>query len=103
MLDEKVVYATENGEFLAFVTYLENLTNSRIGENELPNIYSSTLLAKEACRGKGVTRSMYAELFEKYRIANIFTRTWSTNFAHIKILDKFGFDEHLRIKDDRAP
>ena len=30
-------------------------------------------------------------LFEKYSDRPIFTRTWSTNLAHIKILEKFGF------------
>ena len=103
MKTEKVVYAVEDGKLLAFVTYLENLKNSRISEEELPNIYISTLLAKPECRGRGITKQMYTLLFEAYKASNIFTRTWGTNFAHIKILDKFGFSEHLRIKDDRAP
>lgn len=103
MKTEKIVFAVEEGNLLAFVTYLENIKNSRIGEEELPNIYISTLLAKPECRGRGITRQMYELLFEEYKSSNIFTRTWSTNFAHIKILDKFGFAEHLRIKDDRAP
>ena len=103
MKTEKIVCAVEEGKLLAFVTYLENLQNSRISETELPNIYISTLLAKPECRGRGITKQMYTLLFEEYKSANIFTRTWGTNFAHIKILDKFGFSEHLRIKDDRAP
>ena len=51
---------------------------------------------------KYVNQSGYSYLFEKYSDRPIFTRTWSTNLAHIKILEKFGFSEHLRIKNHRG-
>lgn len=45
---------------------------------------------------------MYAYLFSAYKNANIFTRTWSTNFAHIKILQAFGFETVKVLKNDRG-
>ena len=69
----------------------------------MPNIYLSTLVLSAESRGKGITKKLYAHLFnELYPEKNIFTRTWSTNAPHIKILDYFGFDEMVRIKNDRG-
>jgi ribosomal protein S18 acetylase RimI-like enzyme len=53
-------------------------------------------------RGKGVTTALYQKLFTEYEKVNIFTRTWSTNFAHIKILGKYGFEVIKILKDDRG-
>ena len=60
------------------------------------------MLTKEA-RGKGLTQKMYDFLFNNlYANSNIFTRTWSTNFAHLKILTKFGFELIKTIPNDRG-
>ena len=46
---------------------------------------------------------MYNHLFfELYGGSNVFTRTWSTNYAHTKILDFFGFEEMARLVGDRG-
>jgi len=69
----------------------------------LPNIYLSTLILSTESRGKGVTKKLYAHLFnELYPDKSIFTRTWSTNLAHIKILDYFSFEEIARLENDRG-
>ena len=94
--------AEENGVLLAFVSYRENYFNDVISEAELPDIYISTLMVKPEGRGKGLTKKMYATLFEHYANANIFTRTWSTNTAHIKILSGFGFEILHTVKDHRG-
>ena len=92
----------EEGELIAFVSFKENYTCSEISENELPNIYLSTLVVSPKARGKGVTTALYQKLFTEYEKVNIFTRTWSTNFAHIKILGKYGFEVIKVLKDDRG-
>lgn len=92
----------EEGELIAFVSFKENYTCSEIGENEIPNIYLSTLVVSPMARGKGVTTALYQKLFTEYAKVNIFTRTWSTNFAHIKILGKYGFEVIKVLKDDRG-
>jgi len=45
---------------------------------------------------------MYKILFKEYENANIFTRTWSTNIAHIKILSKFNFETLCVLKNHRG-
>ena len=68
----------------------------------MPNIYISTLLVTPCGRGQGLTRKMYEFLFNEYKNANVFTRTWSTNEAHIKILLGFGFETIKVLENDRG-
>ena len=92
----------EDGGLIAFVSYKENYTCPEIPQEELPNIYISTLVASPKARGKGVTKALYSKLFASYADRNVFTRTWSTNFAHIKILQDFGFETVKVLKNDRG-
>ncbi len=92
----------ESGELIAFVSYKEDYTCPEISAKELPNIYLSTLVVSPKARGKGVTTALYKTLFSEYENVNIFTRTWSTNIAHIKILQKYGFDVIKVLKNDRG-
>ena len=100
---QRFAAAFENGKLIAFVSYKENYTCAEIPQNELPNIYISTLVVSPEARGKGVTKALYSALFSEYKTANVFTRTWSTNAAHIRILESFGFTLSERIENDRAP
>lgn len=99
---QRFAAAFEDGALIAFVSYKENYTCPEIPPEELPNIYISTLVASPVSRGKGVTKALYTHLFSAYQSANVFTRTWSTNFAHIKILQGFGFETVKVLKDDRG-
>ena len=92
----------EDGEQIAFVSYKEDYTCPEIAPEDLPNIYLSTLVVSPKARGKGVTTKLYAKLFSEYESVNIFTRTWSTNFAHIKILEKYGFEVIKVLENDRG-
>ncbi|MBR2897410.1 MAG: GNAT family N-acetyltransferase [Oscillospiraceae bacterium] len=99
---QRILAATEEDKLVGFVSFKENFVDERIGEEYLPNIYISTLLVAPEGRGKGLTRRMYEVLFAEYEHANVFTRTWSTNEAHIKILSKFGFETMLVLKNHRG-
>ena len=99
---QRILVATEEDKLVGFVSFKENFVNEKIGEECLPNIYISTLLVAPSGRGKALTRKMYETLFAEYQNANIFTRTWSTNEAHIKILSKFGFETILVLENDRG-
>lgn len=103
MKKQRLLVAVENGVLLGFVSFKENYTTDVIGAKHLPNIYISTLLVSPSARGKGLTRQMYTALFKLYADRNIFTRTWSSNTAHIHILAKFGFKTLCTLKDDRGP
>lgn len=103
MLSQVVLGAFEEDTLLGFVSFKENYTNDVISDNNLPNIYLSTLMLKSEARGKNLTQKMYDYLFNTlYADRNIFTRTWSTNFAHLKILEKFDFKLIKTIKNDRG-
>ena len=68
--------------------------------------YLSTLIVAESARGRGLARQLYAHLFELAyswsETALVATRTWSTNAAHLPLISKLGFEERLRLKDDRG-
>ena len=100
--NQRFAVAYEDGALIAFVSYKENYSSAEIHKKELPNIYISTLIVSPSARGKGVTKALYGRLFLEYENVNIFTRTWSTNIAHIKILEKYGFEVIQVIKNDRG-
>jgi len=103
MKEQKILAAFDEGEFIGFVSFREDYLSDEIAPSELPNIYVSTLVLSRKARGKGVTKKMYSYLFDElYPNNNVFTRTWSTNVSHTKILDYFGFTEILRKRDDRG-
>lgn len=103
MLKQQILGAFEDGVLLAFVSFRENYTNENISAI-CPNIYLSTLVMRPEARGKHLTVHMYEHLFYRlYPERNVYTRTWSTNMAHITILGKFGFRELCKLIDDRGP
>ena len=99
---QRLVVACDGSKLLGFVSFKENFTNSEIIEEDLPNIYISTLIVSADARGMGITYTMYKKLFDTFSNVNVFTRTWSTNISHIMILSKFGFDIFKIIKGDRG-
>lgn len=99
---QKVMAALEGERLLAFVSYIENYTGGPVEQADTPNIYLSTLVMRPEARGKGLTKKLYAHLFEAYQPAPVFTRTWHTNAAHIRILDFFGFETLAVLKDHRG-
>lgn len=104
MLQQKILGAFDKGVLQAFVSFREDYANEIITQDLQPNIYLSTLVMRPEARGKQLTVKMYNHLFnELYPSRHIFTRTWSTNWAHTVILGKFGFREICRLPDDRGP
>jgi len=101
LMTQKVMAAVEGDTLLAFVSYIENYKNDTV--DQTPNIYLSTLVMRPAARGKGLTKKLYRQLFDAYGSAAVFTRTWSTNFAHLRILEHFGFRPIKTLKDHRGP
>lgn len=98
---QKVMAAVEGDRLLAFVSYIENYQNGPV--TQTPNIYLSTLVMRPEARGKGLTKKLYGYLFDAYKPAPVFTRTWSTNAVHIRILDYFGFEQLKVLPDHRGP
>ena len=103
MYKEQMLAAVEDGHLLGFVTFMRDLDHPCFGGDAKPNLYICTLLVKPEARGRRLTQTMYRYLFsELFADCKLFTRTWSTNAAHIAILQKFGFREIHRIPNDRG-
>lgn len=93
----------EGETLVAFVSYKEDYICEHIPPETLPNIYLTTLIVRPSFRGQGVTTALYKMLFAAYADRNIFTRTWSTNGAHIRVLEKYGFSLIKTLPDHRGP
>ncbi len=94
----KLLVALEGKRLCGFVAFWENYAGEKTEK-----LYISTLVVAKSARGRGLTAKMYAHLFEEaYPDRPFYTRTWSTNEAHTKILSRFGFKEQKRIKNDRG-
>lgn len=103
MMKQAILAVLEKDELLGFVSFVENFTSDAIEQVSQPNIYISTVLVQSYARGKGVTKKAYDYLFNNlFPERSIYTRTWSTNTAHIKILSAFDFAEIKRIFNDRG-
>ena len=103
VLKQEILGAFDNGELQGFVSFIKDFDSNVISKDSFPNIYISTLVSKKSARGKGLTKGVYDYLFNTlFPDRNIFTRTWSTNIAHISILNKFGFNIIKTIENDRG-
>ena len=99
---QHLLIAEDGGIVMGFMSFKENHVTDIITNRHLPNIYISTVIADKNFRRQGVTKALYQSLLEKYKDKNIFTRTWSANVSHIKLLTLLGFAEFKRIPDDRG-
>lgn len=100
MATQPVVLALEGTQVLGFMAFKENYTCDQI--SELPNLYASTCVVHPLGRGKGLMTGFYREMIRQFPGRSIFTRTWSTNAAHFRVLEKLGFSEYTRLKNHRG-
>ena len=100
--EQKALVMRECGRVVGFMSYKTDYENAVITKDFIPNVYISTVVTDKMFRHRGVTKGLYEALFERYRDKNIFTRTWSTNLPHTRLLGGFGFAEFKRIKYDRG-
>ena len=96
---------TENdGKQLAgFMSYKDGYL-VQLSERGVKSLYVSTVAVAPEFRGHNITARFYRELQHRARQAKlpIMTRTWSTNHAHLTILDKVGFTLAETIVNDRG-
>lgn len=102
MKTQRFMVCVDGDVLVSFVSFKENFTNDKIHDEDKPNIYLSTLIMRPQYRGQKVTQTLYENLFSIYADSSIFTRTWSTNIPHIKILSKFNFEIIATLKNDRG-
>lgn len=99
-----LITAEDNGQVLGMMSVARD---KRLEALELTvTAYLSTLIVAESARGRGLARRLYGRLFELAQnwsqTPNVATRTWSTNAAHLPLISQLGFEERLRLKDDRG-
>ena len=99
---QSAVVATFKGEVVGFVSFKYDYVCEYITKDFAPNVYVSTIIVHPKYRHRSIASSMYEVLIKKLPKHYIFTRTWSTNLSHIRILLSLGFHEHCQISNDRG-
>ena len=103
LLSQQVLGIFIDGNLAGILSFITDYTSQEIENIKLPNIYLSTLVVSQNYRGKGVTKKVYDYLFNDiYKEHTVYTRTWSTNLAHLNILAHFGFKLMLNKPNDRG-
>lgn len=68
-----------------------------------PNLYASTCVVHPGYRGQGIMKAFYRAMLLGYPDRGVYTRTWIQNVSHLKVLEKLGFSEFVRLSDHRGP
>lgn len=103
MSTQPAVLAVEDGRCLGFMAFKFDYTCQQITDRCLPNLYASTCVVHPDTRGRGLMGQFYEKMMALFPTHSIYTRTWHTNYSHLKVLDRLGFREHARLKDHRGP
>lgn len=101
MAQQPAVLAIEDGQCLGFMAF--KIDYSCPQSPGLPNLYASTCVVAPAARGQGLMKAFYEKMIALFPGYRIFTRTWHTNYAHLKVLQKLGFQQTHRLADHRGP
>ena len=103
MSSQPIIVAVEDGRCLGFMAFKLDHTCEQIGQDTIPNLYASTCVVHPDTRGRGLMRGFYETMIGLYPSRNLYTRTWHTNYAHLKVLGKLGFSEIARLPNHRGP
>ena len=99
---QKFILAFEEKKLLGFLTYKAKHETRIKSDLILKGDYITTVAIGIKFRGKGIGLKMYLKMIDISKGKSIYTRTWSTNYNHIKILDKLDFSLSHLIKDERG-
>ena len=105
-LDRPLLGAFDAGRLVGFAS-LETHHDSEPLADYTPTTHVSVLVVDESARGQGIATRIYKhlldELPDELPQSAVSTKTWSTNHAHIAILESLGFECVHRVVDDRKP
>ena len=99
---ESFALIINNGKIEGFFSFIKDYP-LEIDQGTIICDYITIIIIDPNCRNKGYTKKIYNFLLNERKEKNIATRTWSTNFAHMHILDNLGFKLVQRDIDDRGP
>jgi RimJ/RimL family protein N-acetyltransferase len=95
------VLALEGDQVAGFMSFRQNYENSHIPAG--PNLYASTCVVHPDFRGQGLMSGFYREMIHSFPTLPIYTRTWHTNYGHLKVLSRLGFSLLEQLENDRGP
>jgi ribosomal protein S18 acetylase RimI-like enzyme len=101
LADQYFILALDNQRVIGFLSYIPNHNVQLTANENLISNYVSTIIVNPTYRSQGITVALY-DFLMKQTNKTIATRTWSTNYAHLKILEKLGFKNVLTIENDRG-
>lgn len=96
-----ILAVDETGKCVGFMAFKRDYTCEYVGET--PNLYASTCVVHPSTRGQKLMERFYRKMIELFPQCHIFTRTWHTNYPHLRVLEKLGFAQIARLKDHRGP
>ena len=99
---ENFLLILNNGKIEGFMSFIKDYP-LEFDQGTVIVDYITTILIDSNCRNKGYTKKLYDVILTERKETNKATRTWSTNFTHIHILDKLGFKLAQRDLNDRGP
>lgn len=107
-MNRRLLYAVDeenpNNPILAGYMSFEDNHVAEMSNGGQPCRYVIRVIVKPAYRGNGITEAFYEYLVNiSSELPGFGVRTWTTNYAHRKILDRCGFIKDGLIKDDRGP
>lgn len=103
MKQQKFILAIQEEKVVGFLSFISNhQIQYPLGENVEKAEYITTIVVEDEHRNIGITKKLYQKMFELSLHKKIITRTWSTNYAHIHILEALGFVLVEKIANDRG-
>lgn len=102
LLKQSFLLVFDKERVVGFMSYIPCYEIVLPEETTITADYISTIIVHPDYRSKGITKALYYFLVEQKSSGNIATRTWSTNYAHLNILNSLGFEKIYTIKDDRG-
>ncbi len=94
-------FVVKDHTVIALMSYVKDYV-SDVTAKHMPNVYISTLIVHPDYRRRGLAGKLYARMLKDNAQRYIFTRTWSQNNGHIRILSGLKFYECLRLENDRG-
>jgi len=93
----------DNDKVVGFMSYKPSYISDDL-QDQIDTVYITTIIVHEECRGQGITSTFYSmiETIAKEKGKPLMTRTWSTNDAHIRVLNKIGMVEIKRLVNARG-
>ncbi len=102
LMQQSFILCINDSHVVGFMSYIKDHELKLYDDNSLVCDYISTIIVDMRFRNEGYTTGMYEKLFDSRSEKTYATRTWSTNRAHLHVLDKLGFELVYIIKDDRG-